>query len=380
MRRACFLSFSDEPDIMLEEEAFDHASAYEALVEFLYLAPVGIIKFRPDGTIDMANPTAAQLLMPLASDGDMSDLYKLLIAVAPDLQEHVERYAPGNGQIFDQMQLHVPITQNTMMLDINKIDPGTLMAVVQDITDLTAARREVVRQTHSQRLLASVFMRIKTAVVVVRADGFILMANHAFQTLLGYDSKSIAGLNISALLPLDCVGAARAARAQQMLDGGCYAMQMEIITKAGTNLRVTMNSSLLRESDSKQIRVLTLSKETDAGASAVANEGINQVEVLSLDSLREAIGPDWCRISARGLSLAEQVVKRILGPEDILRRGKGDNLIIWFADGDQSRNATQIGRAMQGIRRVFMNEFGSKIAARVEASSALDAQRMISSP
>ncbi len=358
-----------------DEDEFDYASAYEALVEFLYLAPVGIIKFRPDGMIDMANPTAAQLLMPLADDGDMSDLYKLLKSVAPDLQEHVERYAPANGQIFDQMQLIVPITQNTLMLDINKIDSRTLMAVVQDITDLTAARREVVRQTHSQRLLASVFMRINTPVVVVRADGFILMANHAFQTLLGYDLKSIAGLNISALLPLDCAGVARAARAQQMLDGGCYALPIEIMSKSGTTLSVTMNSSLLRESDSKQIRVITLTMNSGAGTTAPGAHGANQVEVLSLDALREAIGADWSRISDRGLGLAEQVVKRLLGSEDILRRGKGDSFVIWFADGDRSRNAAIVARAMHGIRRVFMTEFGSKIMARVEASSALDAQR-----
>lgn len=360
-----------------EEEGFDCASAYEALVEFLYLAPVGIIKFRPDGTIDMANPTAAQLLMPLADDGDMSDLYMLLKGVAPDLQEHVERYAPANGQIFDQMQLLIPITQNTLMLDINKIDPRTFMAVVQDITDLTAAKREVVRQTHSQRLLASVFMRINTPAVVVRADGFILMANHAFQALLGYDSKSIAGLNISALMPLDCTGAARAARAQQMLDGGSYAVPMEIMSKSKTTVQVTMNSSLLRETDSKQIRVITLTGNSDAGASAFGPQGPNQVEVVSLEALREAIGVDWSRISDRGMNLAEQVVKRLLGAEDILRRGKGNSFVVWFADGDRSRNAAIIARAMQGIRRVFMAEFGSRIMARVEASSALNAQREI---
>ena len=362
------------------EEDFDCSSAYEALVEFLYLAPVGIIKFRPDGTIDMANPAAAQLLMPLADDGDMSDLYKLLGSVAPDLQEHVERYAPTSGQIFDQMQLLVPITQNTLMLDINKIDPRTFMAVIQDITDLTAAKREVVRQTHSQRLLASVFMRINTPVVVVRADGFILMANHAFQALLGYDSKSIAGLNISALLPLDCAGAARAARAQQMLDGGCYALPMEIMSKSGMTLRVTMNSSLLRESDSKQIRVITLTTNSNVGALAPGVQEANQVEVLSLGSLREAIGADWSRISDRGMSLAEQVVKRLLGAEDILRRGKRDSFVIRFAGGDRSSNAAIIARAMHGIRRVFMTEFGSKITARVEASSALDAQRELVAP
>ena len=354
-----------------DEDEFDCASAYEALVEFLYLTPVGIIKFRPDGTIDMANPTAAQLLMPLATDGDMSDLYRLLSTIAPDLQMHAKRYQPDAGQIFDQMQVLVPDTETTLMLDINKINAKTFMAVVQDITDLTAARREVVRRTDSQRLLASVFMRINSPVVVVRADGFILLSNRAFQTLMGYDSKSIAGLNISVLLPPDYTGAAHAARSQQMLDGGCYSMPIEIVPKDGTRVRVMMNSSLLRESDTKQLRVITLTADASPDSLGVVDGSVNQVEVLSLGSIREAVGQDWVHISDRGLTLAEQEVKRILGAGDILKRGKGDTFVIWFADGNRTRNTATMIRAAQGIRRVFMTEFSSKIAARIEASSTI---------
>ena len=103
----------------LDEADFDYEASYEALVEFLYLAPVGIIKFRPDGVIEMANPAAAQLLMPLAADGDMSDLYRLLSGIAPDLRTYVERFEDDAGQIFDQMELVVPSTRTTLMLDIN---------------------------------------------------------------------------------------------------------------------------------------------------------------------------------------------------------------------------------------------------------------------
>lgn len=323
MPHGCTWSSRDVADMANgDEDDFDCASAYEALVEFLYLTPVGIIKFRPDGTIDMANPTAAQLLMPLAPDGDMSDLYRLLSNIAPDLRMHVERYQPDAGQIFDQMQVLVPSTQTTLMLDINKIDGRTFMAVVQDITDLTAARREVVRRTDSQRLLASVFMRINTPVVVVRADGFILLANQAFQTLMGYDSKSIAGLNIGVLLPPDHAGAAQAARSQQMMDGGSYSLTINIVPRDGKGVWVTMNSSLLRENDTKQLRVITLTAESATGPLGLVDQSANQVEVLSLASIRDAVGVDWAHISARGLSLAEQEVRRILGAGDILKRGK----------------------------------------------------------
>ena len=44
----------------------------------------GLPAFLQGGPI--GRTAAAQLLMPLADDGDMSDLYKLLGSVAPDLQ------------------------------------------------------------------------------------------------------------------------------------------------------------------------------------------------------------------------------------------------------------------------------------------------------
>lgn len=365
------------------DEDQDYASAYEALVEFLYLAPVGIIKFRPDGIIEMANPTAAQLLMPLTSDGDMSDLYSLLSGLAPDLRAHVERFQEPAGQIFDQMQLVVPSTRSTLMLDINKIDHKTMMAVIQNITDLTDARRQILRETESQRLLASVFMRINTPVLVIRADGFILMANAAFQTLMGYDARSLIGLNIDALLPPECTGDARAARSQQMRDGHSYQVEMEIVAKDGTRSHVTMNSALLHENQARQSRVITLIPHTlthrlaeewrgspHSAATLATDRSVNQVKVINLARIKTAVGLDWPHIASRALVLAEEMIKSLLGPNDILKRGQDNSFVIWFADGDPARNDAILARATQGVRHMFIAEFGTKIADRVRAAVA----------
>ena len=51
---------------------------YEALLQFLYLVPVGVVQFAPDGTIGMLNPLCAQLLMPLSSDGGLDNLFSAL--------------------------------------------------------------------------------------------------------------------------------------------------------------------------------------------------------------------------------------------------------------------------------------------------------------
>jgi hypothetical protein len=63
----------------------DSDDAYETLMQFLYRAPVALMQLRRDGEIEMLNPMASQLLMPLAPDGDLTNLFKVLQAHAPDL-------------------------------------------------------------------------------------------------------------------------------------------------------------------------------------------------------------------------------------------------------------------------------------------------------
>jgi PAS domain S-box-containing protein len=348
------------------------AASYEALVEFLYLAPVGIIKFRPDGTIDMANPAAAQLLMPLATDGDMSDLFRLFAGIAPDLQAHVRRFGKPAGQIFDQMQIAVPNSRTVLMLDINKINGSTLMAVVQNITDLTEARREVVRRTEAQRLLASVFMRLNTPVVIIRADGFILLSNVAFQSLIGYEGKSIAGLNIDALLPPDITGVAEATRWQQAIDGKPYEVETEIVAKGGRRFPVALSSCTLDEVESRDLRVVTLVPRADPSGQipATAFRGCSQVRTISLAAISEAVGADWVRIASRAMMLAEGIIKPLLGPSDILKIGKGNCFIVWFAEGDADRQNRILTRARQAVHNVFVTEFGTRIAERVRMLNA----------
>ena len=358
-----------------EGEREDEQSDYEALVEFLYLAPVGIIKFRPDGTIDMANPTAAQLLMPLASDGDMSDLYRLLSGIAPDLRSHVERFQEPAGQIFDQMQLAVPKSQTTLMLDINKINGTTLMAALQNISDLTEARRLVLHATETQRLLASIFMRLDLPVVVTRADGFILMSNVAFQTLLGYDSAGLVGLNIDALLPPGSSETAKAARTQQRLDGGNFEVDMNVISRDGRQVRVVMNCSVLHESNAKQLRVVSLFPRDKPAAGVQISAGgekrrASRVASVDFGDIRAALGSEWQAIASRAMALSDAAVRPLLGSSDIMKLGKDGNFIIWFADGNSARQADVLMQARIRVRRVLTTEFGSRIAERVLAPTA----------
>jgi hypothetical protein len=62
------------------------AAEHEALMQFLYLAPVGLVQTGIDGEIVMINPISAQLLMPLSRDGTLTNLFTALEDVAPELR------------------------------------------------------------------------------------------------------------------------------------------------------------------------------------------------------------------------------------------------------------------------------------------------------
>ncbi len=71
---------------------------YEALLQFLYMAPVGLAQLSRDGDIVLINPLCAQLLMPLAKQGDLSNLFTVLASIAPDLAHRARSYAPRAWQ------------------------------------------------------------------------------------------------------------------------------------------------------------------------------------------------------------------------------------------------------------------------------------------
>lgn len=117
---------------------------YEALLQFLYLAPIGVAQIDAGGEVLMANPVCAQLLMPLARDGALDNLFVALEGVCPDLRHRVADFSPPQGSVCDAQLLRLTLPEGggtqTLSLSLLKIDPTRLMAVISDVTQ--SLRRE----------------------------------------------------------------------------------------------------------------------------------------------------------------------------------------------------------------------------------------------
>jgi diguanylate cyclase (GGDEF)-like protein/PAS domain S-box-containing protein len=177
----------------------DCESAYQELLEFVYLAPVGLIKLRPDGRIEMANPAAAKFLLPLAGDGKMANLYAVFAQVMPDLRGRVDRFEHPAGPVFEDARVAVPGKPLELTLGINKIDANTLMAVIKDVT--RAVKQEARIRDHQLRLRAIIDNVRDYAIYTADAAGHLDEWNRSLGRLSGWEAADTCGCPIDILFP-----------------------------------------------------------------------------------------------------------------------------------------------------------------------------------
>ena len=130
--------------------------AYEALVQFLYRAPIGLVQAGLDGTVDMLNPMSSSLLMPLARDGSLDNLFAVLQDVAPQLRAMAAAFAAPSGVVCEGLRVQLgdaaaPGGPQVLSLSILKLDGTRLMATVTDATaEVRRERERLARRLRSQ--------------------------------------------------------------------------------------------------------------------------------------------------------------------------------------------------------------------------------------
>jgi len=130
--------------------------AYEGLIQFLYLAPVGLMQIQPDGEIEMMNPMSAQLLMPLAPAGDLTNLFTVLLPYAPGLRLLCREFGASQGVICEALRIvppdaaSRPDTPQVLSLGLLRVDGGRIMASLADATsEVARERRTLTRRLDS---------------------------------------------------------------------------------------------------------------------------------------------------------------------------------------------------------------------------------------
>jgi diguanylate cyclase (GGDEF)-like protein/PAS domain S-box-containing protein len=180
---------------------------HEALMQFLYLAPVGLVQAGLDGEIVMINPISAQLLMPLSPDGCLTNLFTALESVAPELRLQCQQYPRSNGMVFEGLHIHLRAsgqartnTPQILSLTLLKLDQARVMAVIQDVTAEMRRERQL-RQ--SDAWLNAILTRISDyALAALDRDGRLCDWNDSIARVTGF-GEHIVGSPYSLFYPKD---------------------------------------------------------------------------------------------------------------------------------------------------------------------------------
>jgi diguanylate cyclase (GGDEF)-like protein/PAS domain S-box-containing protein len=183
----------------------DSAQEYEALVQFMYLAPIGLAQTSLSGEIAMINPLSAQLLMPLSRDGNLANLFTALEPVAPELRKLVEDFSAPYGQVCDALRMQVtagiPGKKDPQILAITllKLDPQRLMAVIKDVTLEIQRERQL---KHNEAWFNAIMTSITDyALVGLDAHGCVTEWNSSIGRVTGFSAADVRGQPFSIFYP-----------------------------------------------------------------------------------------------------------------------------------------------------------------------------------
>ena len=180
---------------------------HEALIQFLYMAPVGLVQLAHDGEILMINPVSAQLLMPLSADGNLCNLFTVLAGVAPDLQHRCAAFAAPHGLVCDalRIQLHAGMRGKSepqmLSLSLLKLDAQRLMAVLGDITQQVRRERQL---KQNEAWFNAILTGITDyALVSLDAHGRVSDWNPSIGRVTGFERAAVLGQPFAIFSPPD---------------------------------------------------------------------------------------------------------------------------------------------------------------------------------
>lgn len=169
------------------------------LLQFLYACPIGLIEFSAGGDIEMVNPLAMQLLLPLSPRGFVSNFYNVMEAYAPELRNMVDTFSAGEGTVCENQQILVKPSlkesgsdAKVLACTIVKLTPIRLIASLSDVSRQVAGAK---RLKQAETWFASLLDGINDfAMLSVDADGIISGVSDSMFRQSGFTASQTVGL------------------------------------------------------------------------------------------------------------------------------------------------------------------------------------------
>lgn len=160
----------------------------------MYLSPVGIIRSDVAGHVDMLNPLAVQLLMPIAGPLGVDNLFDSLGQVAPELRNLVSSHHAERGSVCEGRRIALGTAGEpaaVLACTIIKINHDTLMTVLSDVTQQVEAER---RSRQHESWLSGIYTSVNDfAFFTLDAAGCVDSWNASIEQLTGFTDVEVLG-------------------------------------------------------------------------------------------------------------------------------------------------------------------------------------------
>lgn len=178
---------------------------YEKLLQFVYACPVGLVDMARDGAINLMNPLAMKLVIPLATDGIMTNLLTVFENTAPELRSLIQDFAGRRGTICDNHRIYAgpiaadkPDEQRILNCTIVKLKDERYVVT---LTDVSLQVRQERRLREAETWFGSLLEGVKDfGVASLGTDGVIDAVNSTLLEQTGFDAFELEGMPIGDLV------------------------------------------------------------------------------------------------------------------------------------------------------------------------------------
>jgi signal transduction histidine kinase len=165
----------------------DTVAEYEALLQFMYMAPIGMVHIGNDGSVDMMNPKCAQLLMPFAAGNDLTNLFDALESVAPELAGMLAAFAQPHGVVCQEYRIPLETAvardrhPQVLAISLIRLDATRVMAILSDVSEIV--RKEKLLREKEEWHSASLKLAMEAAEAANMAKSeFLANMSHELRT------------------------------------------------------------------------------------------------------------------------------------------------------------------------------------------------------
>ena len=238
----------------------------EELLQFLYLMPVGVVKFCADGTVEMMNAVASALLLSMNSSDTLGDIYSSLAPIAPGLRQQVAQFGRLAGAVIDQRWLRTRAGTQPLVLSltVNRIQENVYMAVLTDVTRLAAAEE-------SRGFLAAIVEGSADAIFAYTPALVIRTWNRGAEAILGYSAADAVGQPYSMLAVPGRLTFLEHFTEQILLGHAIPQYESVCLHKDGRRIPVSITASPVRNAAGEVLAVSVVFRDISARKQAEQN-------------------------------------------------------------------------------------------------------------